>query len=179
MNENEKRLFAEVAAENEEYVRMLKATKRSTGFLSIVWIAFAVVLGIATKDIYTPFLAVMLAILMLGGFWRVNLLQKKKLIIYADRVCYNKNGQKDESLEMKPEEYSIELKLKMTRAGYSIYFIFRDRSEDKKKLLEYVSDSLRLPADEKIFAPWQVDLERLETEIIDPQGILKRYGDNV
>lgn len=171
MNENEKRIFADVAAENEEYARILKSSRRSAVFLGIIWAVFAVVLSIMTKDVYMLVLLIAMAVLMLVSFLRTNMLLKKRLEIYSDRVCFN-NGNRDEQLELTPEEYSIELKLKPTKAGYSIHLIFRDKSEEKKKLIEYVSCSLWLPSDKTVVADWQAELESLGCEIIDPQGIL-------
>ena len=174
MNENEKRLFADVAAEDKEYMRMMASAKRSSIFMCAIWSVFAIVMGIMMKDLYMLLLILAMAVLMAASFFRAKTLLKKKLVIYADRVCYNLKGQKEELLMMSPEEYSIEIKLKPTRAGYEIRLIFRDKSEEKKKLLEYVSNSLRLSPEENGVAVWQTDLEMLGCEIIDPQGILRR-----
>lgn len=173
MNENEKRLFADVAAEDEDYVRVMASAKRSALFMGVIWSVFAIVMGIMMKDLYMLLLILAMALLMVVSFFRTKALLKKKLVIYPDRVCYN-NGGRDELLELSPENYSIELKLKPTRAGYEIRLIFRDKSEEKKKLLEYVSNSLRLSPEENGVAIWQTDLELLGCEIIDPQRILRR-----
>lgn len=173
MNENEKRLFADVAAEDKEYMRMMASAKRSSIFMCAIWSVFAIVMGIMMKDLYMLLLILAMALLMAVSFFRTNAATKKKLVIYPDRVCYN-NGSRDEQLALCPEDYSIEIKLKPTRAGYEIRLIFRDKSEEKKKLLEYVSNSLRLSPEENGVAVWQTDLEMLGCEIIDPQGILRR-----
>ena len=173
MNENEKRLFADVAAEDKEYMRMMASAKRSSIFMCAIWSVFAIVMGIIMKDLYMLLLILAMALLMAVSFFHINTATKKKLVIYPDRVCYN-NGSRDELLALTPEDYSIEIKLKPTRAGYEIRLIFRDKSEDKKKLLEYVSNSLRLSPEENGVAMWQTDLEMLGCEIIDPQGILRR-----
>ena len=173
MNENEKRLFADVAAEDKEYMRMMASAKRSSIFMCAIWSVFAIVMGIMMKDLYMLLLILAMAALMAVSFFRTKALSQKKLVIYPDRVCYN-NGNRDELLALTPENYSIEIKLKPTRAGYEIRLIFRDKSEEKKKLLEYVSNSLRLSPEENGVAVWQTDLKMLGCEIIDPQGILRR-----
>jgi hypothetical protein len=173
MNENEKRLFADVPAEDKEYMRVMASAKRSSIFMCAIWSVFAIVMGIMMKDLYMLLLILAMAALMAVSFFRTNAATKKKLVIYPDRVCYN-NGSRDELLALTPEDYSIEIKLKPTRAGYEIRLILRDKSEEKKKLLEYVSNSLRLSPEENGVAVWQTDLEMLGCEIIDPQGIIRR-----
>ena len=116
MNENEKRLFADVAAEDKEYMRMMASAKRSSIFMCAIWSVFAIVMGIMMKDLYMLLLILAMALLMAVSFFRTNTAIKKKLVIYPDRVCYN-NGSRDELLELTPEDYSIEIKLKPTRAG--------------------------------------------------------------
>ena len=65
MNENEKRLFADVAAEDKEYMRVMASAKRSSIFMCAIWSVFAIVMGIMMKDLY-----MLLLILAMALWWK-------------------------------------------------------------------------------------------------------------
>ena len=85
MNENEKRLFADVAAEDEEYMRVMASAKRSSIFMGVIWSVFAIVMGIMMKDLYMLLLILAMAALMAVSFFRTKALSQKKLVTIRSR----------------------------------------------------------------------------------------------